>query len=1181
MEGVNFSICIIAKNETKTLPKLMKSLKEYQSRGGEVILVDTGSTDGTAELARSLGCKVTEVGNRFVNIIHNELAYKINNRFIIDNEQPIVKSRDMLFNFAAARNFSASLASNDMICTLDCDEAYTVFNLDRLIQLIKEGWEQFEYNFVFAHDEWGRPAVEFIQSKFFDRRKVQWEGVVHEVLQGPAKTIYLDKSVILLEHWQLPGTDSRAKYLTGLAWDCYMNPEKDRQSHYLGREFVWTGRPKSAIIELKRHISMNAWPQERAQSMIFIGDAYGFINKPEEQVEWYTRAFFYDPTRRESLIKLASFYRHNDKPLATAAYATAALQIPFTPFYANNKSDYEQYPHELLYWAKGWTGDIKGAQEHILKALEYQPYNSKILSDTKFYFDYPDQGIQGWMMFSELQFLNTIAKKMDTICEVGSWKGRSTHALLSGCKGKVTAVDTFKGSADPLDWTHEEGKQIDILAEFKKNVGYFKNLNITVGKSVEVAKDIPDKTYDMVFIDAGHTYEEVKEDIRAWKSKTKILLCGHDYLDTIWMGVCRAVDEELGGPDEVHGTIWVKWINRPKVSICIPTLSRPDKLHRLLTMIKENAGYSNYEVIVKQDQFPPNNIGVPKLVKQMVAESTGELVMYLGNDCKPEKDFLQLAVFRMIKEFPDLDGLIGLNDGYWEGEFATHWLASKKLLPKLDGEFFHTGYYHTGCDNELTERCRKMNKFVWAKEAKVFHDHPVQTGFKPQDLDEVYKFAYRFDRMEHDKNLLHERSKLIGFELHENFIDPKTLPKKQEPKILEIVKFTEMLRTNKNFSFIKFGDGEINCINGAKGENCDKHPYSKLLATALKKSYKYLDTLPDTYIPVWIDPINVPIPIKTKGNVIGNIFLHQSVSKEKYSFYEALKFSSRKKVYIGPEYLSEVKSFLNVDEMVVIPKINSFSYEFNIEPEENTIYMFSAGMSSKVWIAKLLKKNKNITCIDFGSAFDPIFSGINRTKQLDMGTLRHFYRGLLEGTILCQLGFKYKTDKTPLLNHQYTPFYHSLFKDKRDKVKKVLEIGIGDIQIMQYEGYITGASVFMWRDYFPNAEIYACDIKKSQIFQEDRIHTFEVDQSQSNQLFWLIDQIGRDFDLIIDDGSHITDHQIISARALIPFVKKGGVYIIEDVTQPDKVISMLPEYKCEVITFNQKAPDDRLIVIRK
>lgn len=215
------------------------------------------------------------------------------------------------------------------------------------------------------------------------------------------------------------------------------------------------------------------------------------------------------------------------------------------------------------------------------------------------------------------------------------------------------------------------------------------------------------------------------------------------------------------------------------ISIIVPTLGRPEKLHRLLWKIKENAGYDNYEVLVGCDKFPPNNLGVPKIVKYLVEQARGEFVMYLGNDCVPEKNFLQLAFFRMVKSFPKMDGLVGLNDGYWKGgEFATHWLASKKLLSYLGGEFFHTGYFHTGCDNELTEMCRKAGKYVWAEEAKIDHDHPVKSGFKVKDMDEVYKLAYQVDRMEHDKKLLHERSKLLGFELHENFAEPTNIPKK-------------------------------------------------------------------------------------------------------------------------------------------------------------------------------------------------------------------------------------------------------------------------------------------------------------------------------------------------------------------------------------------------------------------
>ncbi len=86
---------------------------------------------------------------------------------------------------------------------------------------------------------------------------------------------------------------------------------------------------------------------------------------------------------------------------------------------------------------------------HYDKAFEFAPNNPKYIADRKYYYqeedyEYKDLGIQGWMSLKELNWLYQQAKKCDSILEIGSWKGRSTHALLSGCKGIVTCVDTFK-----------------------------------------------------------------------------------------------------------------------------------------------------------------------------------------------------------------------------------------------------------------------------------------------------------------------------------------------------------------------------------------------------------------------------------------------------------------------------------------------------------------------------------------------------------------------------------------------------------------------------------------------------------------------------------------------------------------------------------------------------------------
>lgn len=763
MDTPKFSIVMIAKNEANTLPKCMQSLKEFTDRGGEVILCDTGSTDGTPELARSLGCKVTEVGEKFITTLDWNLANELNDRFIVDDEADIVKAGNRLFDFAAARNYATSLATNDMICTLDCDEAYSVLDIDTLNKLIDEGYEQFEYQFVFAHDWTGQPSVQFVQSKFFDRRKIRWEGVVHEVLQGEGKRMLLPWNVVYLEHFQEQGKDHRGNYLVGLGLDCLRNPDKDRQSHYFARELMWNGHPKSAIKEFERHIAMDRWQTEKAQSMIFLGDCYGMLNQPDKQVEWYSKAFKTDPFRREALMKLAYFYRHNNKPLAVLAYAKAALEIPWTDYYANDKAMYEQEPHALLYWAYGWLGNIPGAQEHILKALDFQRENPQYIHDTKYYFDYPANNIAGWFSFKEQTFIYNTAKRMNSMIELGSWKGKSTHAACSSGCPQVVAIDTWKGSEfEPQ--AHAEARSGSVEEEFKKNVGHFENLTIIKNDINNVVDMIPDKSVDMVFIDAGHTYEEVKNDIRKWKNKARIVLCGHDYC-VAWAGVKQAVDEELGGPDEIHDSIWVKWLVKPKVSVCIPTLGRPEKLHRLLEAIKENAGYENYEVIVKADELPPNNVGAPTVLKRCVEESTGDLVCFLGNDCIPQKNFLAEAVWEMARKFPEMDGMIGFNDEYWqERHVAPHWLASKKLLPMLGGVFFETEFYHTGVDNILKARCDKAGKYAWAKNAKIYHDHPMMAGQGKTPMDELYAQAYSGPRHDHDDELYKKRMVELGLQ---------------------------------------------------------------------------------------------------------------------------------------------------------------------------------------------------------------------------------------------------------------------------------------------------------------------------------------------------------------------------------------------------------------------------------
>lgn len=158
--------------------------------------------------------------------------------------------------------------------------------------------------------------------------------------------------------------------------------------------------------------------------------------------------------------------------------------------------------------------------------------------------DYKDPKIDGWMSLSELSWLYLTSQKMDSIVEIGSWKGKSAHALASGTKGKVYLVENFSGNPkqDP-----------NCEADLRKNMSEFNNVEIIKENSVEAAKRFADNSIDMVFIDGSHDKESVLNDIKAWYPKCKKLLCGHDFdRESVRQAIQESEFVSRGEP----GSIW-------------------------------------------------------------------------------------------------------------------------------------------------------------------------------------------------------------------------------------------------------------------------------------------------------------------------------------------------------------------------------------------------------------------------------------------------------------------------------------------------------------------------------------------------------------------------------------------------------------------------------------------------
>lgn len=130
--------------------------------------------------------------------------------------------------------------------------------------------------------------------------------------------------------------------------------------------------------------------------------------------------------------------------------------------------------------------------------------------------------------------------------------------------------------------------------------------------------------------------------------------------------------------------------------------------------------------------------------------------------------------------------------------------------------------------------------------------------------------------------------------------------------------------------------------------------------------------------------------------------------------------------------------------------------------------------------------------------------------------------------LLNSIGLKHETDKA--FYHKYCDFYQRLLP-KRTFKGRLLEIGVMD-----------GASIRMWSEYYPHAEIVGLDIIDKSHLNIDRATLLTVDATNPKELAKL-----GNFDIIIDDGSHMTgDQQVAFEQLFYKQLNKGGFYVIED-----------------------------------
>ena len=261
---MKLSLCMIVKNEEDVLERCLNSVKSCVD---EIIIVDTGSTDKTKEIALKFTSNVYDF------------------KWIDD--------------FSAARNFSFSKATGDYIMWLDADDVITPINSNKILAL-KDTYDPktdiflFKYNVAF--DKKNHPTFTYYRERIIrNSPKYKWESPIHEVIPLIGSLVYKDISV---EHRKQKENPPRRNL------NIFNKMIKDgikldaRQQFYYGRELFFNNEDIAAINTLEDFLKRNdAWMENQIDACKLLGTLYLRIGDTNTALLSLFKSFIYAEPR--------------------------------------------------------------------------------------------------------------------------------------------------------------------------------------------------------------------------------------------------------------------------------------------------------------------------------------------------------------------------------------------------------------------------------------------------------------------------------------------------------------------------------------------------------------------------------------------------------------------------------------------------------------------------------------------------------------------------------------------------------------------------------------------------------------------------------------------------------------------------------------------------------------------
>lgn len=271
---ITISVCMIVKDEEDVLETALESIKDIAD---EIIIVDTGSTDQTKDIAK----KYTD--------------------HIYDFQ--------WCDDFSKARNYSFSQATQDYCMWLDADDILLEKDQKDLLELkntlpSKTSVVMMKYNVDFDND--GNPLLTYYRERLLRRQdQFTWEGFVHEAITPHGEIIYSD---ITVTHWKRKNHTDRNLNIYQKKMNEYI-VFSPREMFYYARELYYHEYYDQAIEMFKKFLeTKKGWKENNISACLFLGYCYHYQKDQQKAIDWLLKSFYYDIPRAEICCVLAQYF---------------------------------------------------------------------------------------------------------------------------------------------------------------------------------------------------------------------------------------------------------------------------------------------------------------------------------------------------------------------------------------------------------------------------------------------------------------------------------------------------------------------------------------------------------------------------------------------------------------------------------------------------------------------------------------------------------------------------------------------------------------------------------------------------------------------------------------------------------------------------------------------------------